>query len=219
MKTVWITRILPGARETAERVETLDWKAVVQPLLEGRELAGEVELSGIGALAFTSAAGVRAFAARSEERELPVFAVGTGTARTAREAGFSSVVSAEGDVVALARLIEAARGEIAGEILAPGAAEPAGKLAPARRLALYETRPAPLPEGFEETLDRFDAALLHSPRAARRLAEILRSAKGRPALILCLSPAVAEPLAGLAGLAVAEAPSEEALLRLLHHAV
>ncbi|MGH6992481.1 MAG: uroporphyrinogen-III synthase, partial [Caulobacteraceae bacterium] len=165
MKTAWITRTLPGAQETAARVEALGFKAVVQPLLEIHDLPGEIELSGIGALAFTSAAGVRAFAARSEERELPVFAVGRGTARTAREAGFSSVVSAEGDVAALARLIESTRGEIVGEVLAPGAAEPAGELAPARRLALYETRRAPLPEGFEETLDRFDAALLHSPRA------------------------------------------------------
>ena len=61
MKTIWITRAQPGAQATAERVRGMGLEAVVEPLLEVRALGeGEIDLAGAGALAFTSAHGVRA---------------------------------------------------------------------------------------------------------------------------------------------------------------
>ena len=103
-------------------------------------------------LAFTSANGVAAFAARFGERGLPAYAVGAATAAAAREAGFASVTSADGDVAALVSVV-AAHAPFAGEVLHPGAAEPAGDLigalaalgVPARALTAYETV-APRPE-------------------------------------------------------------------------
>ena len=88
---IWITRAEPGASRTAEKLRALGHEPVVAPLLQARPLPGEIGLTGVGALAFTSANGVNAFAERSPERSLPVFAVGDATAAAAHKAGFAEV--------------------------------------------------------------------------------------------------------------------------------
>ena len=181
---IWITRAQPGADVTAERVRALGHDAIVAPLLAVRVLPDvAVELAGVAALAFTSANGVRAFADASGERSLKVFAVGAATAQAARQAGFKSVLSADGDVDALAEGIAVRRGELRGAVLHPGAAEPAGDLAgalekhgvEARRLVLYETAPVTLAGAQAALLGKSDAVLLHSPRAAQVLAKLLKA--------------------------------------------
>ncbi len=94
---IWITRAEPGAQLTAERLRALGHEPGVPPLMEGQPVGEPPDLAGVGALAFTSRNGVRAFAALSSERSLPVFAVGDATASAAREAGFQDVSSAGGD--------------------------------------------------------------------------------------------------------------------------
>lgn len=226
MTTVWITRAQPGAEATAERVRAMGFEAVVAPLLTVRAIgAGEIDLAGVGALAFTSANGARAFAARSAERHLPVFAVGEGTAEAARAAGFAEVTSTDGDVARLAAGISAARGAFTGLVLHPGAAEPAGDLAgvlfragvAARALAIYETVAAEVPADLIGEPPRIGAVLVHSPKAARALAEILKASQAPHLRVFCLSDAVAEPLKALplAQLTAAPLPSEAALLSLL----
>ncbi len=64
-------------------------------------------LAGAQAVLFTSANGVRAFAAASPRRELPVLAVGDASAAAARIAGFRSVASAGGDIEDLVELVAA----------------------------------------------------------------------------------------------------------------
>ena len=220
---VWITRASPGAEATAARVAELGFTPIVDPLLQVAPLAASIDLSGVAALAFTSANGAQAFSRLSAERNLPVFAVGRATALAATDAGFGDVTSADGDVEALARLIAAAD---AGPVLWAGAREPAGDLVAlllergvtARGVAVYETvdrAPA------DETLARLGApltALIHSPRAARRLAAILRERPAAALRVLCLSEAVAAPLSALNepwSVACAPRPDESALLALL----
>lgn len=216
---IWITRAEPGASRTAERVRALGHEPVTAPLLEVHALPGAVDLDGVGALAFTSANGVRAFADRCPDRGLPVFAVGAATAEAARKAGFQAVASAEGDLDALADLIAGAEGRFAGTVLAPGPREPAGDLPRAlaaqgiraRALALYETLPVPPPRGMAPV----DAVLIHSPKAAERLAVVFSGRIG-PA-VYCISAAAAAPLAGrpFARVTFADQPTEDALLALL----
>jgi uroporphyrinogen-III synthase len=223
---IWITRTQPGADATAERVRALGHEALVAPLLTVRPVEdAEIELRGVAALAFTSANGVRAFVERSGERRLKVFAVGAATAQAARAAGFGTVLSADGDVEALAEGIAARRNELRGVVLHPGAREPAGDLAgelekhgvPARRLVLYETGPVKLGEAEAKTLVRADAALLHSPRAARALASVLKAHPAPKMRALGLSQAVIRPLARtpLAAKAYPPFPLEAALLNLI----
>ncbi|CAN7467116.1 uroporphyrinogen-III synthase [Phenylobacterium sp. LjRoot225] len=225
-KKIWITRAQPGAGATAERVRGMGHDVLVAPLLAVHNLDEvEVDLDGVSALAFTSANGVRAFSERSGARGLTVFAVGAATALAARQAGFRSVLSTDGDVAALAHGIAARRGELKGAVLHAGAAELAGDLAGAlethgvesRRLTLYETRPVKLGEAELKPLLRADTVLLHSPRAARALAAILRAHPTPQMRALGLSQAVLKPLARvkLASRTAPPYPLEAALLQLI----
>jgi uroporphyrinogen-III synthase len=225
-KRIWITRAQPGADATADRVRAMGHEPLVAPLLATRRVdAATIDLEGVGALAFTSANGVRAFAELSGERSLRVYAVGAATAQAARQAGFRSVLSTEGGVEALAVGIAARANELGGAVLHPGAAELAGDLVgaleaqkvPARRLVLYETKPQPPPAERLESLMRADAVLLHSPKAAKVLAGLLRAHPAPQMRALGLSPAVLKPLARakLAGKAAPPYPLEAALLQLI----
>ena len=223
---IWITRAQPGADSTAERVRALGHEAIIAPLLAVRALQDvQVDLRGVAALAFTSANGVRAFSDLSAERSLRVFAVGAATAQAARAAGFRLVLSADGDVDALAEGIGLRRGELRGAVLHPGAAEPAGDLAgtlekhgvEARRLILYETAPVKLEADAARQLLQADAALLHSPRAAQVLAGLLKVYPAPKLRALGLSKAVVKPLARtpLAAKVFPPMPLEGALLNLI----
>lgn len=223
---IWITRAQPGAAETAERVRALGHEAVIGPLLTVQVLPDvAVDLHGVTALAFTSANGVRAFADAVGERGLKVFAVGAATALAARKAGFKTVLSADGDVVALAEGIAIRRNELRGAVLHPGALELAGDLAgalgrlgvEARHLVLYETTPVEVETEAAATLSHCDAVLLHSPRAAQVLAKFLKAHPAPNLRALGLSKAVVKPLSRipLAGKAYPPFPLEAALLNLI----
>ncbi len=225
MRRIWITRALPGAESTAERVRGLGFEAIVAPVLKLRDLPGPIDLAGVGALAFTSANAVRAFAARTRRRDLPVFAVGEATAGAARLAGFAEVVSADGDVAALARLIARSATAPGGVVLHPGAAEPAGDMTRAlegagievRAVSLYETVAAEVPAAVLEGLGAIEGVLVHSPKAGRRLAEILAARSAPHLTAYCLSPEVCVPLESLdiGRVIAAPLPTEDALLSLM----
>lgn len=223
---IWITRAQPGADVTAERVRSLGHDAMIAPLLTVRPMPDvTIDLHGVAALAFTSANGVRAFADSCGERGLKVFAVGAATAQAARAAGFKSVLSADGDVEALAEGIAARRGELRGAVLHPGAAEPAGDLSgslqrhgvEARHLVLYETAPVEPGTLDLDVMDRADVVLLHSPRASQVLAKLLKAHPAPQLRALGLSKAVVKPLARtpLAAKAFPPFPLEAALLNLI----
>lgn len=218
---VWVTRAQPGADRTAERVRAMGATALVQPLLTIRRLEPAIDLADVTGLVFTSTNGVTAFEALSPDRRLPVWAVGTATARAAQAAGFTEVVSADGDLSALARLIRS-RHPAGQSLLHPRAQEPAGDLtalladhAPVRGLAVYAAMPTPEPAPSE-----FDVVLIHSPRAAQALAARAGSGWGCR-LAVAISPAAARPLSGLdlAGVHVADTPDELALIATLGKAI
>jgi uroporphyrinogen-III synthase len=219
---VWITRAQPGAAQTAEYVRALGAVALVAPVLEARSLAVDpTEFEGAGALAFTSANGVRAFAAQSDDRRRPVFAVGDATAVAARGVGFTNVMSAAGDVAALARLITRSA-PLGGPVLHIGAQEPAGDLAAAlaevgiaaRRIDIYRTITRQLTDADLTEVRTASEILVHSPRAAAVLRDSYADALSPRACFLCLSPAVAEPLKifKTAARIIAGAPNEPALI-------
>jgi uroporphyrinogen-III synthase len=229
---VWVTRGQPGADETAQRLHRLGHTPLVAPVLQVQAVAaGSVDLDSIGALAFTSANGVRAFAALSDVRDLPVFAIGDATAAAAHAAGFARIDTATGDVATLARYI-IARAAFCGVLLHPCAAQPAGDLVgalahaglSARALQVYETvETQTLPPSVLDALlaDRLEALLLHSPKAARAVVRLLvnQNLAGRLGAlrVVGLSPACIAPLQELplARAKSAAHPSEDALLRAL----
>lgn len=224
---VWITRAEPGASATAERVSALGHTPVIAPLMRIEPVeAPQIDLRGVAALAFTSANGVRAFAAAEPSRTLKVFAVGAGTAAAVKAAGFRDVLSADGDVTALAQRIAARKLELGGgAVLHPGAAEPAGDLVGdlttagilARGLTLYDSVEVPPDPAFLEGLGDIDVVLVQSPRAAKALGLALRRRDSAHLRLLCLSPTVAKPLARAKVREVVSAPFpiEAALLNLI----
>jgi uroporphyrinogen-III synthase len=225
-RTVWVTRAQPGADATAGRVRRLGLEAIVEPLLEVRPVEGAaIDLAGVCAVAFTSANAVAAFARLRPERGLRVFTVGDATAAAARAQRFTSVLSAQGDVTALAAALAARRRELEGVILYPAAAEPARDLAGAlaavgldvRQTALYETVERAPAAALAARLPRIEAVLLHSAKAARALADFLAASPAPHLTAFCLSPRVAQPLsrADLAATVCAPAPNEPALLSLI----
>ena len=129
-------------------------------------------LIGVQALIFTSANGVRVFAAASQDRSLPAYTVGDASAAVARDAGFTDVRSADGDIAALAKLIRERADPSGGKLLHISGARVARDLAgflnhagiAVERRVAYEARPvSELPEAFKQKLD---VVLFHSARAA-----------------------------------------------------
>jgi uroporphyrinogen-III synthase len=225
-RTLWVTRAQPAADATAARVRELGIEPIVEPLLEVRPIAdADLDLAGVSALAFTSANAVAAFAARSSERALRVFAVGDATAAAARAQRFTSVLSAQGDVAALASALAARRRELAGVILYPAAVEPSQDLAGAlaavglkvRQAAVYETVAVAPPGTFAERLHAIDGVLLHSAKAAQGLARFVKANPAPQLVAYCLSRQIARALgrAGLAQVLAAPQPNETALLALV----
>ena len=218
MRRVWITRTQPQADATAARLRAMGFEPVVAPVLVSRAITDvDVDLSGVDALAFTSAAGVRAFADLSPERTLPVFAVGAATAEAARGAGFSTIRTGGGDVHALVTTMAEAG---SGAVLNPTAREPAADLPallaargiPATSIAVYETVPT---EASAPT--DIDAILIHSARAARMVAGLISPERARALKVFAISEAAAAPLRALAfaSLATSPFPDEASLLSLL----
>jgi uroporphyrinogen-III synthase len=230
---VLITRPQEDAAPLAAELAARGHEAVVAPLLtvEPRRDA-EIDLAGVQALAFTSANGARVFAALSDARDLPVFAVGQSTAEAARAAGFARVESAAGDVAALTTLIAERLGPAAGAVFHGAASHLAGDLGgrleekgfTVRRAVLYEAVAAEaLAPDLREDLaaGRIDAVLIFSPRTAETFVRLVSDADVASACrscdAVCLSPAVADKLGPLAwrGVHVAAKPTREALLESL----
>jgi len=196
----------------------MGFEPVVAPVLTARPIPeADIDLSGVDALAFTSAAGVHAFADLSPARDLPVFAVGAATAEAARGAGFGVVHVGGGDVHGLAATIADAA---PGRVLNPTVREPAADLVAllaargieARGGIVYETRPS----GVAAPAD-VEAILIHSPRAAGIIAGKVAADTAPTISVFAISEAAAAPLRALpfARIAVATFPDEASLLDLL----
>jgi len=227
-----ITRPLEDAKPLAELLAGRGVECTVEPLLDIVPNAdAAIDLDGVQALLFTSANGVRAFAAKSSRRDLKALTVGDGSATVARELGFTDVTAASGDVDALAALVIQQLDPKAGPLFHGAASVLAGdlqgKLEQAgftiRRAVLYEAKTATAlsPETrMNLALGGIDMVLLFSPRTARTFAELWRAADSpslAKASALCLSAAVAREIADLGWQKVETAanPDQPAMLTLV----
>jgi uroporphyrinogen-III synthase len=204
---------------------------VVSPALVIEPIAFSLDETGVQALLFTSAAGVRALG----KRDLPALAVGDGTAEAARALGYQDVRSANG---AAANLIEMAKGldpaagamvHVSGEDVATNVAEAIEDAGfRAARVTVYRARPATSlsPQAINLlTRDSLTSVVMfHSARGAEsfcRLAEAngLRAQAARM-IAVCIGGRSAEIAAAFdfKQILVASAPRETALLTLVDEA-
>lgn len=231
-----ITRPQPDAERTARALRSRGRYALVAPLLH-IEPTTDVPLPDQpwGAIAFTSASAVTAFAAHPAKAgllHLPVFTVGARTEEVAHAAAFSEVQSAYGDVAALASLIVSHLADRTKPILYLSGEDRAGDLESllaqygfaVHTVPIYRAVPATrLPESARAALanDRIDGVLHFSRRTVEAFlaaieADHLRE-RGLALRHLCLSADVAAPLiaAGAERVEVARRLDQDALLALL----
>ncbi|KUF10190.1 uroporphyrinogen-III synthase [Pseudoponticoccus marisrubri] len=219
-----MTRPEPAAREViaALRARGLDFRAVISPLI-GIAVTGPLpDTAGLRGLVITSANGVRAWCALGGPRDLPVFAVGDATARTAREAGMVAD-SAGGDAAALVARLSAqrpaaplchlrgrhARGDVAARLSAAGIET--------REAVIYDQPEQPLSAEARAALDGDSpvVAPLYSPRTATLMAQMLAARPPKaPLCVAAMSETVAKPLAALhnRSLRIAARPDSDAML-------
>ena len=231
---ILLTRPEPDAARTAALLIALGHHVLIDSLITIELVTiGKPPAGPFAAVAVTSANAVRVAGGMDQLaflRSLPLYAVGNHTSEAARAAGFSDVITADGDAAALARLL-AARIKpasrllyLAGEDRARDLAEllaPAGIMV--ETVVLYRARAAT--EFSAATLAALtsaslDAVLHYSPRSAAILVALTEQ-KGLEAEViglrhLCLSEAVAAPLVALgAKVEIAPRPEEAALFDLL----
>ncbi|MBF9060777.1 uroporphyrinogen-III synthase [Rhodobacterales bacterium HKCCSP123] len=222
---VLITRPQDAAHRFADELRAAvgPVEVAIIPMLEIRPVVESLDLDGVTALIFTSAAGVEVFGTLTGDCSLPAWCVGDRTAEAAREIGLKAT-SAGGDADALVALMAEARpegrllhlsgmhtrGDVAGRLFEAGlraearaiydqvATEPGSELA----TALAHPGPVIVP--------------LFSPRSAALFAEAAGGAAARTEIV-ALSRAVAEALPeGLAGRArIAGSPDAPAMIRAL----
>ncbi|MFD1301411.1 uroporphyrinogen-III synthase [Methylobacterium marchantiae] len=226
---IWIARPEPGATRTAERLVALGHEPLVAPILVVEATDAPPPRGPFDGLLVTSANALRHAAGWGHLHGVPVFAVGARTAALARQKGFVSVRTAEGNAADLAGLVVRTVSPGASLLHAAGEdrkAEPVSSLTAAgftmTTFVAYGARPlACLPDHVAKAFDGPDAlaGMLHYSRRSAATARELAEAAGYGGAFAalrhyCLSVDVAAPLAeaGIAAHFIAGQANEESLL-------
>ena len=228
---VLITRPVADAETFAARLHALGHTTFVEALIDIAFLDGPgLDLKGVQALAFTSANGARAAARRTQDRAIPIVAVGPTTAAEAKALGFTNISESTGEgVEGLSHHIQAMLKPAAGSILHLTGTVTAGDLKAsliaagfaARTDRIYEARAAETLSGAltaELAAGLIDAATFFSPRTATLFATLIDAenlaSACRSMAAITLSHAVANALASLAfrEVMIAPEPTAEAML-------
>lgn len=214
MKRVIVLRPEPGASATVERARARGLEALALPLFELRPVDwSPPETTGLDGLLLTSANAVRCGGeALRALRGIPVYAVGAATANAARKAGFDVASVGEAGVE---RLLDSIDPNLRLLHLA-GAHR---KCAPdtrqtIERLTVYDSS-ALDNVSLDDTAN--GVALIHSPRAGQRFAELAKPARVDTSsiTIAAISREAGEATGtGWREVAVAVSPTDEALLAL-----
>lgn len=229
-----ITRPREDAEPLAAQLKALGIETIIEPLLSIELLdTGIGDLQGIQALLLTSANGVRALAANTPVRHVPVYSVGEATMRAAQQAGFEDVSSAAGDVQSLAELVGRKLEPRGGGLVHVAGTRVAGDLGGLlgragfdyRRLQLYHaSKTTSLSPGAISALGdgSLEGVILYSPRTAQSFVQLITKAGLQQTTgglrAFCLSQAVADS-AGLcdwAEMIVATTPDQAAMIKSIH---
>lgn len=208
MMRLLVLRPEPGSTATVERARRLGLDVLAIPLFEIEPLAWQAPLARFDGLLLTSASAVRhAGPQLGQLRNLPVYAVGEATAAAAREAGF--VVAATGDGGA-DRLLGSVHPKL--KLLHLCGADrktPVGARQQITPVPVYQARPRKIQIGQLSN----SVALIHSPRAAERFADLVHpAARGSISIAAISRDALGVAGEGWAGAEAAEKPNDDALL-------
>jgi uroporphyrinogen-III synthase len=229
-----LTRPSHDAERTGAALRARGHSVVIASLLDIQPIAdAEIDAGPWAAVLVTSANAAHAISRHSRRDVLlgvPVFAVGERSAQTFGDVGFTSVTSADGNVIALAKLV-AARLRTPARLLYLAGEERSGDLAGVLRaqgfavetVVVYRAVTAEQfpPAAADALASGLDGVLHYSRRSAQTYVEAARHsdmlAKALGLAHYCLSAQVAEPLAaaGAERISIAAQPNEAALLALI----
>jgi len=204
-RPIVVLRPEPGNAATATRVEQAGLVALRLPLFCVAAVAWTVpDTTQFDALLLTSANAVRhGGEGLARLRELPVVAVGEATARAARAAGFTVLLTGSGDAASVTAATTGRLLHLAGR--------EHHAVAGATTIVVYATEPMPI----DGSLFAGNVALVHSARAAARLAAIVEGEARESIVIAALSPAVAAAAGdGWRAVEASDMPRDEALVAL-----
>jgi uroporphyrinogen-III synthase len=209
MKRVLVLRPEPGASTTVERACRLGLDAVSVPLFEVEPVGWSADPTGFDGLLLTSANAVRCGGKGLERlRGLQAYAVGEATARTAHDAGFDVVATGNSDVAGL--LSSLPHGLKLLHLCGADRHQPERTPQEITPVIVYRSRLIDVPD-LSSASDC--VALIHSPRAGRRFAQLVDDRAS--IAIAAISAAAADACGtGWLSLDVADDPSDNALLAL-----
>lgn len=230
--TILITRPQGDENELSEMLHEQDFRVIHEPLTDvllRHDMRHEVQKALLGepdAVIVTSRHGIQALALLTELRDVFVLCVGEATAAAAQSLGFDHVSAARGNVDSLVDYIAEGYDEgsrflyVSGEHIRADLSRLLPEMQ-VQRIVAYETVSA---EQFSDTLteqlrrSQIDAVTLMSQRTAAIFVMLLTKAGLRDTTkhirAICLSPAVAEPLAAhnWRGVHIAESPTLASLV-------
>jgi uroporphyrinogen-III synthase len=210
MLRVLVLRPEPGASATVERARELGLDAIAIPLFEIERMEWHApEPAGFDGLLLTSANAVRHGGEELQAlRGLSVYAVGEATAEAAREAGFDIAATGDAGVERLLGSLEPDLKLL--HLCGADRREPDRATQEITRVTVYRASPVETPD---LAAAQGSIALVHSPRAGQRFAELVtdRGAVG----IAAISEAAAEAVGGgWQTVETAGQPTDAALLAL-----
>jgi uroporphyrinogen-III synthase len=210
MRRVLVLRPEPGASATVKRARQRGLDATAVPLFDIEPIEWRApEAASFQGLLITSANAVRAAGDQlTALSDLKVYAVGDATAQAAREAGFDVAATGDGGVERLLGSIEPDLKLL--HLCGEDRRQPLDVRQQITPTVVYRSTPIDTPD-FSDA--RGAVALVHSPRAGQRFAELV-SDHGSIAIVAISQGAADAVGEGWQSVEVAGQPTDEALLAL-----
>jgi len=213
MRRLFVFRPEPASRQTIVKAQAIGLDAVSIPLFELHKLEwSPPEAGDYDALLLTSANTVKMAGDRLDVyRALPVHAVGEGTAVAARVAGLGVATVGGGGVDQLLGEIDPGLRLL--HLCGEDRREPSVPAHAITSVPVYRAAEKAEVQGLGQL--KGQVAVLHSPRAAKRLAELVDPADRATIQIAAISAAAAEAVGeGWQDVRIASSPNDAELLAL-----
>ena len=213
MRRLFVFRPQPAAQRTVEHAHELGLDAIAIPLFELEAVEWpSPDPAQFDAILLTSANAVNMGGGQLERlRALPVHAVGEATAVAAEVAGFGVASVGRGGVEDLLEEVETGARLI--HLCGEDRRSPDRAKQQISPVVVYRARTVDAPQGIDRLQGQ--VAAIHSPRAGKRLAELVAVEDRETIRVAAISSAAAEAAGGgWANVGVARTPTDSALLAL-----
>ncbi len=232
-QVVLVTRPDEEGLALANQLKTIGIEPLLEPMLIVENLpVDDLSYDKTQAYIITSANSIKALLKLKPDMEIPLFAVGNASAVTARNSGFKTVYSADGDADDLAKLVDDILSPNEGDLLYITGKTQSGNLVQklsslgfgCREVFVYETIPRrslSRPTVAAIKNDKVGTILLYSSKTAEVVVTLIRKSRlvrqCKKITIICLSEGIASVAKELQwyNVLVSDKPTQESMLDLL----